>query len=61
MRQLVKQVVYVMFITNNHLRFTCGERKFWQIIERSKYIMTMIVVELFVHLNLNSLICAVSL
>ena len=28
-RQLVRQLVYTMFISSNRASFTCGERKIW--------------------------------
>ena len=37
-RQLMRQLVYIMFITNNHASF-----KIWQIIKKSQNIMSMIV------------------
>ena len=33
-----------MLITNNHIPFTCGERKIWSNINESQNIMTMIAV-----------------
>ena len=38
-----------MFITNNHLRFNCVERKIWPNIKKSQNIMTMIVDSSFRH------------
>ena len=38
-----------MFITNNHLRFNCAERKIWPNIKKSQNIMTMIVDSSFRH------------
>ena len=41
-RQLVRRIVYTMFIINP-LHFTCGEREIWSNIKKSQNIMTMIV------------------
>ena len=43
MQQVLRQLVYTMFISNNHASFDCGERKIWSNIKTSQNVVTMIV------------------